>query len=123
MEVVAVLGASNDSSRYSWQAMNMLKEFGHKPLPVHPRETEVLGEKVFKTLGELALSGQKVDTITVYVNAAISDKFLNDFIAIHPRRVIFNPGAENPSLAQSLKEQGIQVENACTLVLLRTGQY
>lgn len=123
MEVVAVLGASNDSSRYSFKAMEMLKEFGHKPVPVHPRETEVLGQKVYKTLGDLAQAGEKIDTITVYVNAAISDKFKGDFVAVHPKRVIFNPGAENPKLAQFLEGHGINVENACTLVLLRTGQY
>lgn len=121
MEVVAVIGASSDPSRYAYKAMEMLEEYGHKPVPVHPREEEVLGHKVVHNLGELA--GQKIDTITVYVNPAISDKYQNDMIKVHPRRVIFNPGAENPKLAQALSENGIKVENACTLVLLRTGQY
>jgi len=121
MEVVAVIGASSDSSRYSYQAMVMLKEYGHKAIPVHPREDEVLGQKVVHKLGEL--SGQKIDTVTVYVNHAISDKYQDDLIAVKPKRVIFNPGAENPKLAKALVDKGIEVENACTLVLLRTGQY
>lgn len=123
MEVVAVLGASSDSSRYAYKAMQMLEEYGHKPVPVHPREEEVLGHKVIKNLGDLAKTGQEIDTITVYVNSAISDKYVKDFIAVHPKRVIFNPGAENPTLAKTLIENGIAVENACTLVLLRTDQY
>lgn len=123
MEVVAVLGASSDSSRYAYKAMEMLTEYGHEPIPVHPRESEVLGKKVIPNIGELAQSGKKIDTVTVYVNSAISAKYEKDLIKLAPKRVIFNPGAENPSLAKSLHENGIKVENACTLVLLRTSQY
>jgi predicted CoA-binding protein len=121
MEVVAVIGASSDSSRYAYKAMEMLEEYGHKPVPVHPREEEVLGHKVIHNLGELV--GQKIDTITVYVNPAISDKYEKDIIAVYPKRVIFNPGAENQKLSRALTDHGIKVENACTLVLLSTGQY
>lgn len=121
MEVVAVIGASNDSSRYAYKAMEMLKDYGHQAIPVHPRETEVLGQKVVNKLGELA--GEKIDTITVYVNPAISDKYEKEMIEVHPKRVIFNPGAENPKLEKALKASGIEVENACTLVLLRTSQF
>lgn len=121
MEVVAVIGASSDPSRYAYKAMEMLTEYGHNPIPVHPREEEVLGHKVVHNLGEL--KDKKVDTITVYVNPAISDKYEKDMILVHPKRVIFNPGAENPKLAQALTQNGIEVENACTLVLLRTSQF
>jgi uncharacterized protein len=123
MEVVAVLGASSDESRYAFKAMVMLKEYGHTPLPVHPRESQVLGQPVFSSLAKLAESGHKVDTVTVYVNAAISQKAAEDFLRLKPKRVIFNPGAENEVLAQQLTQHGIKVEDACTLVLLRTGQY
>lgn len=123
MEVVAVLGASNDPSRYSYQAMSLLKEHGHKAIPVHPREEQVLGQKVFKTLADLIKSGQKIDTVTVYVNSAISEKMEHDLVRLAPRRVIFNPGSESMALEKSLKHNGIEVENACTLVLLRTNQY
>lgn len=123
MEVVAVLGASSDSTRYAYKAMQMLEEYGHQPIPVHPRETEVLGKKVYPSLGELARSGQKIDTVTVYVNSAISEKYEKDFLELKPRRVIFNPGAESKKLEESLRKNGIQVEEACTLVLLRTNQY
>lgn len=123
MEVVAVLGASSDSSRYAYKAMQMLEEYGHKAIPVHPRETEVLGKKVIASIGDLAKSGEKVDTITVYVNSAISSKYEQEMVALKPKRVIFNPGAENPKLASALEKEGIRVEEACTLVLLRTDQY
>lgn len=123
MEVVAVLGASSDSSRYAFKAMQMLEEYGHTPIPVHPREKEVLGKKVFPTLGDLVKAGQKIDTVTVYVNAAISEKYEKDFLELKPKRVIINPGAETPRLESILEKNGIKVEHACTLVLLRTNQY
>ncbi len=123
MEVVAVIGASSDPSRYSYKAISLLKEYGHRPIPVHPREESVQGIKVVHNLGELAQAKDKVDTITVYVNPAISDKYEKDILAVHPKRVIFNPGAENPRLEDTLTQNGIKVENACTLVLLRISQF
>lgn len=121
MEVVAVIGASSDPNRYAYKAMEMLEDFGHQPVPVHPREEKVRGYKVIPHLGDLA--GQKIDTVTVYVNPAISDKYEEDFLKVHPKRVIFNPGAENPKLSETLKKNGIEVINACTLVMLRTDQF
>lgn len=123
MEVVAVLGASSDPSRYSYKAIQMLKEYGHKPIPVHPRETEVLGFTVEKEIAELVKKGIKVDTLTMYVNPVLSSKYTGDIVKLNPGRVIFNPGSENPELEKELKKNGIKFEEACTLVLLRTGQY
>lgn len=123
MEVVAVLGASSDPSRYSYKAIQMLQDYGHKAVPIHPREKEVLGLSVIPDLKALAKSGQKIDTLTIYVNSAISEKYEHEIITLAPRRVIFNPGAESSALEKSFKHNGIEVENACTLVLLRTDQF
>ena len=123
MEVVVVLGASSDPSRYSFRALQMLENAGHEAIPVHPRESEILGKKVISSLSALIKNHVKVHTVSVYVNAAISTPLEKDFLALRPDRIIFNPGAENPGLAQSLQKAGIRVENACTLVLLQTDQF
>jgi uncharacterized protein len=123
MSVVAVLGASSDPHRYSYQALELLGHYGHLAIPIHPTLKEVLGLKVIPNLRELSKLGQGVDTLTVYVNPKISSELLDDILALRPRRVIFNPGAENPSLQMALSEKGILVEEACTLVLLRTNQF
>ena len=123
MEVVAVLGASSDPNRYSYKAVELLKHYGHTALPIHPRETEVLGLKVFPDLQEIIKKGIKVDTLTMYVNPALSAKVQADILALKPQRVIFNPGTENPELERALRAEGIKVEEACTLMLLRTNQY
>lgn len=123
MATVAVLGASNDPERYAFKAMKMLGEYGHEAIPVHPRESEVLGHKVWPNLTALAETGPAIDTLTVYVGPKLSDALEKDFLRLKPRRVIFNPGSENPRLQKLLIEQGVVVEEACTLVLLRTGQF
>ncbi len=121
MEVVAVLGASSDPNRYSYKAIEILKEYGHRPIPVTPKEKEVLGYGTVEGIKQLV--GESIDTLTVYVNPAISDKYTDDIVALKPKRVIFNPGAENFNLEKALVKAGIEVENACTLVLLRTNQF
>ena len=119
--IVVVLGASSDPNRYSYRAMVDLEGNGHSAIPVHPRESMILGKKVFHDLSDL--SGTNVHTVTVYLNKSLSDKLADKILALKPKRVIFNPGAENEELSAKLKESGIEVENACTLVLLRTGQF
>ena len=117
---VAVLGASPKEDRYSFKAVHMLKEHGHNPIPVHPAGHAVDGIDGVKSLDDIV---RGVDTLTLYVNAAISGGQLDKIIALKPRRVVFNPGAENSELAKKLKAAGIEVVEACTLVMLRTEQF
>ena len=117
---VAVLGASPKEARYSLKAMRLLKKHGHKPIPIHPAGHTVDGVPGLRSLSEI---DQPVDTITVYLNSKISDALKNDILKLKPRRVIFNPGAENEALAEVLESAGIEVVLACTLVMLDTGAF
>ena len=117
---VAVLGASPKEDRYSFKAMRMLKEHGHKPIPIHPAGHTVDGVPGLKSLSEIE---QPVDTLTVYVNSKISGGLKDDILKLNPRRVIFNPGAENEELAEVLESAKIEVVMACTLVMLATGAF
>ena len=87
---------------------------------MHPKLQSTAGVPV---VADLSLISEPVDTVTMYVGAAISGGLTAKLISLQPRRVIFNPGAENAELAAQLKAAGIEVEEACTLVLLRTGQF
>jgi uncharacterized protein len=117
---VAVLGASKKPDRYSYKAMKKLSETGHVPLPVHPGLDEIEGIPVYKSLRDIA---DPVDTITVYLSASHSNRIADDIVGHGARRVIFNPGAENPALSARLQAGGVEVMEACTLVLLSTGQF
>ena len=117
---VAVIGASNKTQRYSYKAVVLLKEKGHEVYPIHQRLNEIEGLKVYKSLQKIE---DEIDTVTMYVGANISDEIAEDILHKKPRRIIFNPGSENVRLANKAKEQGIETINACTLVMLTTGQF
>jgi len=118
--IVAVLGASTNEDRYSFKAVRMLKEHQHQPIPVHPAGHTIDGVPGVKSLSEIT---GPVDTVTCYVNDKISDGEFERIVALKPKRVIFNPGAENENLAGRLEAAGIEIVRACTLVMLRTGQF
>jgi predicted CoA-binding protein len=117
---VAVIGASDNPERYSNMAVKLLKEKGHTVFPVHQRIKSVEGLNVFPTIMDVP---GEIDTISLYVAANISTQIADEILDKQPRRIIFNPGAENPELNQKARNQHIITQNACTLVLLRTGQF
>jgi predicted CoA-binding protein len=117
---VVVMGASHKPERYSNQAIRLLQEHGHEVIPVHPRLDEVEGLQVAHSLSEIAGA---VDSLTLYIGPERSSAIAEAIVQLRPGRVIFNPGSENPDLGQRLEEAGIAHEQACTLVLLRTGQF
>jgi predicted CoA-binding protein len=117
---VAVIGASDKPERYSYQAFKLLQEKGHVAYPIHQRIKTIDGAFVFSSIKDIT---DPLDTVTMYVASDISDHLADDILAKKPRRIIFNPGAENPQLAAKAQAQGIKTINACTLVMLRTGQF
>jgi len=114
-----VLGASENSNRYSFIAINRLLENNHSVVAISRKEGEVRGVK-FNTSQTMF---QDIDTITLYLNKTNQGEFYNYIISLHPKRVIFNPGTENPELENLLTQNNISFARACTLVLLSIGQY
>lgn len=117
---VVVLGASKNPERYSNKAILRLLENNHEVIPIHPALEEVEGLSVAPNLG--AVEGE-VDTLTMYVSPKLSSKMTDAILELKPGRVIFNPGTENAELQAALSEAGIPTLEACTLVLLATGQF
>ena len=117
---VLILGASDRPERYAHKAMVQLLAQGHQVILVHPRLTEINGRRVVAALSDVS---EPVDTVTLYVNPTLSEPLVSELIALKPKRVIFNPGTESAELAASLVKAGIAAEEACTLVLLATGQF
>jgi len=117
---VAVLGASPKKERYSNRAICELKAQGYDVVPVNPGQTVIEGLPV---AANLAAIGRPIDTLTIYVNPTHIDPLVPEIVAARPGRVIMNPGAESPELARALRQAGIPALEACTLVLLRTGQF
>jgi predicted CoA-binding protein len=119
-ETVAVLGASPKPNRYSFKAMELLKEYGHKPVPINPAFDEILGEKCYPGI---AAAQRPIDTVTLYLRATRSNPLIEEILSVKPKRIIMNPGAENETLAEKARDQDIEVIEGCTLVMLRTGTF
>jgi len=117
---VVVLGATPKEDRYAFRAMERLKAHGHRAIPVNPAFNEVLGEPCYKSIADVA---EPIDTLTMYVGAAPSEPLIPEIIIAHPRRIIFNPGAENEHLASEAEANGIEVVHNCTLVMLQAGTF
>ncbi len=117
---VAILGASNNPERFSNKAFLLLRQLGYEVFLINPKAQEIQGLPVYT---ELKFIKVPIDTLTVYVNAEISEKLLPQIINLKPRRVIFNPGTENFAIEKQLVEAGIQVVTNCTLIMLNSGNF
>lgn len=117
---VAILGASDRPERYAYKAMKRLESHGHENFLIHPSLPEIEGRQVFSTLSQVE---ESIDTIAMYVNPKISSGLVKELVSSKPRRIIFNPGSENREIYSELIESGIDVEEACVLVLLSTDQF
>lgn len=119
-ENVAVLGASNKTERYSYKALNMLMDKGHRVFPVHPVLESINRQKVYPSLRDI---DEEIQTLTVYVGPQRVSPLIKEILELRPRRVILNPGTESEELKAALEGASIPYMEACTLVLLRTGQF
>lgn len=113
-----VLGASSNPERYSYVAMEMLSEAGVPFLGVGRRAAFVFGQEITKEI-----PNEFFHTVTLYLSSTNQSPYVETVLRLKPERVIFNPGTENPGFQLLLKKKGIFFEEACTLVLLRSGRY
>ena len=114
-----VLGASDNPARYSFLAIQRLRRNEHPVVAIGRKNTQV---------GDVPISKEKVpfdniDTITFYLNPSHQKEYYDYILSLKPQRLIFNPGAENPELASLAADHNINTIEACTLVMLSTGQY
>jgi predicted CoA-binding protein len=114
-----VLGATTRPDRYAFMAINSLAGKGHPVVAIGQQTGEVAGVKIQTKMVPL----KNIDTVTLYLNPQRQREYYNYIIEAKPKRVVFNPGTENPELYQLLKSNNIEVEVGCTLVMLATNQY
>ncbi len=117
---VVVLGASPKPTRYSFQAVKLLHDHGYRVIPVHPKAGRIDRVPAVPSLGAIQ---EPVQTLTLYLGPERSRALIGDILSLAPGRVILNPGTESRDLEYALKDARIPHEHACTLVLLRTGQF
>ncbi|QNA43786.1 CoA-binding protein [Lacibacter sediminis] len=114
-----VLGASDNSSRYSYLAIQRLRNKGHEVVGIG-KHTGTVDDVTIETTKQPV---EELDTVTLYLNPLHQKEYYDYILSLKPKRIIFNPGAENEELKQLALQNNIQPMEACTLVLLSTGQY
>jgi hypothetical protein len=119
MKKTLILGATTNPARYANLAAHRLAAQGHPIINVGLKQGEVAGVQIEPA----EKIHQDVDTITLYLGPQNQAQYYDYILNTKPRRIIFNPGAENPELESLAEKNGIETTEACTLVLLSTGQY
>lgn len=114
-----VLGASENTSRYSNMAIHRLLLHHHPIVAIGKRKGHVSGVEIITDTP----AWDDIDTVTLYLNPANQQEYYDYILSLKPKRVIFNPGTENDELEDKLHKAGIETKEACTLVMLGTGQY
>jgi predicted CoA-binding protein len=114
-----IIGASSNPSRYAYLAAQRLTAMGHSIFLVGRRKGFILGQEI--TLEKK--NWPDIDTVTLYINPSHQPEYYDYIISLNPKRVIFNPGTENPEFETMLLSKNIIPVEACTLVMLASGQY
>jgi hypothetical protein len=116
-----VVGASPDESRYSNLACRMLAGAGFEFIPVGIKKGDILGKAILDLRQKPDVPD--VHTITLYLGASNQTEWYEYLLSLKPKRIIFNPGAENPAFMEQAENMGVEVLEACNLVMIRTGQF
>jgi predicted CoA-binding protein len=116
-----IIGATTNPGRYAYLAADMLTEYQHEIVPLGIRKGIVFGKEIIDIRTKPKLTD--VDTVTLYIGPHRQPEWYDYILSLRPRRIIFNPGTENEELERLAGEKGIEILEACTLVMLRSNQY
>ncbi len=116
-----VVGATDNSERYAYRAAELLQAKGVPLIPIGIKKGLIFGEEILDLRQKPTLRG--LHTITLYLGPQNQSEWIDYLIGLKPKRIIFNPGTENPLFFQRAKSVGIEALEACTLVMLTTGQF
>jgi len=114
-----ILGASPNPGRYAYRAFLMLRQAGHPVFPVGNKKAQIEGVDIINDFTPM----EGIHTITLYLNPKNQEQFYDYIIQTKPKRIVFNPGTENPVLEELAHKNGIETIEACTLVMLSIGKY
>lgn len=116
-----VVGATPNTGRYAYLAAGMLTEYKHEVVPLGIKKGVIFGEEILDIRTKPKI--QNVDTVTLYIGPPRQPEWYDYLLGLRPKRIIFNPGTENEEFEKLAEENGIEVTEACTLVLLRSNQF
>jgi len=118
---VAIIGATTNTARYAYLAAEMLHQYHYDFVPVGIRKGKVFGKEIIDIRSFPAI--ENIDTVTLYIGPGRQAGYYDYIFSLNPKRIIFNPGTENMEFINMTKEKGIVALEACTLVMLRLGNF
>ena len=121
MKKTVVIGATPNPSRYAYLAAHKLKKHGHEFVPVGIKEGEVANQEILNLRAKPMI--QDVDTVTMYIGPQNQKEWEDYILSLKPKRIIFNPGSENPKFEQKAQENEVETIQACTLVMLSANTF
>ncbi|MCX7872235.1 MAG: CoA-binding protein [Verrucomicrobiae bacterium] len=113
MKTVAVIGASSNPSKYGNKAVRAFLKRGYTVYPVNPREEEILGLKVYKSILDVPA---RPDMVSVYVPPQVALRLLPDISRRGCDELWLNPGTESPEILAEAERLGLNVIQACSIV-------
>src|SRR5688572_16740314 len=116
-----IVGATDNRSRYAFLAASMLQEYNHEIVPLGIKTGNVVGTQILDIRTKPMI--EDVDTITLYIGPPRQPEWYDYLLSLKPKRIIFNPGTENPEFEKLAEDKGIETLEACTLVMLRSHQF
>lgn len=117
----AIIGATTNPKRYAYLAAERLTSYGHEIIPIGIKKGEVFAKSILPLREKPDL--KDIHTITMYINPQNQKEWEDYLLSLKPKRIIFNPGTENPSFAHRAEKQGIETVEGCTLVMLGARSY
>ncbi len=120
-KLTLIVGATDNPERYAYRAADLLQAKGVSFIPIGIKKGVVFGKEIVDLRQKPALAG--IHTVTLYLGPQNQNEWIDFLIGLGPKRMIFNPGTENPEFFSKAKSAGIEVLEACTLVMLTTGQF
>lgn len=120
-KLTLIVGATDNPSRYAYAAAQMFHERGMDFIPIGIKKGVVFGREILNLRTKPDL--KSIHTITLYIGPANQTEWIDYLISLKPKRIIFNPGTENPEFYDKARLAGIEVLLACNLVMLSTGQF
>ncbi len=121
MKKTAIIGATTNPSRYAFVAAQMLTDHGFDIVPLGIKKGQVAGKEILDIRKSPEIG--EIHTITLYLGPRHQEPYYDYLLSLNPKRIIFNPGTENDDFQRLARERGIEVDEACTLVMLRVGMY
>jgi predicted CoA-binding protein len=119
MKKTLIIGASTNPDRYAYKAIQSLVNSGYEVVAEGLRSGNISGIEISTT----KIQYENLDTVTLYVGPHNQPAWYDYILSLKPTRVIFNPGTENSDFEELLEQKGVEVVEACTLVMLSIGNY